>query len=245
MLTTWSPLLVNGVNVSTCRLPRTTVPAGAPGVITTVTVPVWPGASRSGLNVAVGSTDSSQTSPVLDVTAGSNSEVSAAAATLTVAFGPPLGGNGPRSSGMANQKPGATSGWASTATAAFPNETARGSGCPKLGSMAMTIGTVAWAAMTSCVVSVGTRKAGGAASGSATLLAPKPSSGSTPIRLSRGSTKKNSLWTPVLVTWTVAVTGRPACSTVPAESGRPAAVTGRPVKPMCPVNGSWKCVPSM
>src|SRR5690242_7462750 len=118
MLTTWSPLLVNGVNVSTWRLPVTTVPLGALGVIITVIVPVSPGARTSGVYGAVASTACRQRSPELDVTAGSKSCVSASAAALPVTRGAPAtGSNGPSSSGIANQKPGPTCGATSSATA--------------------------------------------------------------------------------------------------------------------------------
>src|SRR5215469_2234578 len=244
---TWSPLSVNGVNVSTWSEPLTTVPADALGVIWTVMVPVWPGDSSSGVNVAVGSTVSAHTSPVLDVTAESNSCVTTSAATLALAGGAPVSGNGPCSSGIAAQMPGVTCGAVSMATDAVPpfSATPSGVGCPKFGWMSMTIGTVAWAATISWPVWVGTANSGTEVRGSGTLLAFKPSNGSTPCRSSRGSTKKNSLATPVFVTWRVAVTGWPAGSTVLAECGTPPAVTCGAVNVMEPVYGSWKRVPSM
>src|SRR5262245_3250513 len=240
---TSSPLSVFGLNVSISSWPRTTVPTGALGVIVTVIVPVWPGSRISGLNEAFGSTASAHRSPVSDVTAESNRLASTAAAVSTTLGGLPVAPNGPTCVGSANQAPLVTSGAVSTATEALAKETPSMSGSPKLGLMSIWIGSLPLATMTSWSESVGTRNAGTGSPptiGTTTDVGLRPSNGSAPRWLSRGSTKYASVLLPLLVTVTVTVRGWPAGSFVFAECGSPVAVIGAAAKSIMPVNGSCR-----
>ena len=74
------------------RLPLTTLPAAADGVMVTLMVAVWPGLMVTGEAVVDGLTAVSQTSPGAEVTAGSNAFVVAVIVMFTVPAGAPPGG---------------------------------------------------------------------------------------------------------------------------------------------------------
>src|ERR1700722_11266680 len=114
MLTSSSPLEVAWLKVSTAMKPRTTVPLAALGVMVSVMVPDWPGASVSGVYGGLALTVCAQTSPVLEETALSNGLVMA----TMVVFEVPVTGSvqGHTGSGAAHSWPMDSSGSAWVAT---------------------------------------------------------------------------------------------------------------------------------
>src|SRR5450432_3159230 len=98
---------MSSLTSSTYSFPRTTVPGPPVGVNVTLTTAVRPGAIVTGENVADGSSEADQKSPVVEVTVASNALVWATIASVAV----PLGAaapNGPHSVGSAAHGPAVT-----------------------------------------------------------------------------------------------------------------------------------------